>query len=327
MAKDHPDDTSAKGPGVDADQRSSQADADGAFRRQAASFRSAISSEPGSAYPPEKGRYVLYVSAICPWAHRALIVRQLLGLEEYLDVVWLHWHLGPQGWYFKDMDNSTAADPRYGFKYLRELYFLADPGYDKRFTVPVVWDTKTQTIVNNESSEILRMFNTAFDGVAPAAAALDLYPPELRAEIDELNEWVYNTVNNGVYKTGFATKQDVYQTNVDALFASLDRLETLLAGRDFLVGPGRGVLTEADVRLWVTVIRFDIAYYTLFRCNIRMIRHDYPNLHRWMRALYYDYPAFGETTFPEQIKQGYANVRENAIVPAGPLPAVLPRDA
>ncbi|KAK9459602.1 glutathione S-transferase [Lipomyces oligophaga] len=246
---------------------------------------------------------------------------KLKGLEEYVEVIWLHWELGPQGWFFKEVDNSSAKDPYYGFTYLREFYFKADPDYDKRFTVPMLWDRKYETIVNNESSEIIRIFNTGFNHLLPAdKAEIDVYPTALRPEIDEINEWIYNTVNNGVYKTGFATTQEAYDANVYPLFKSLDRLEKLLSdGREFIMG---SVLTEVDIRLFPTIVRFDAAYFTLFRCNIRMIRFGYPNLNKWFCHLYYDFPeVFMETTFPEQFRAGYATV-VNGIVPAGPEPLI-----
>lgn len=254
-------------------------------------------------------------------------MRKLKGLEEYVDVVWLHWKMGPKGWFFEAVDNSTDKDPYYGFKYLQDFYFKAKPDYDKRFTVPMLWDKKLETIVNNESSEIIRNFNTCFNAYLPLdKAKLDFYPEELRADIDAIDELIYNTVNNGVYKAGFATVQEAYEENVFTLFESLDKLEKILDDREFLIGPGKGVLTEADVRLYVTIVRFDVAYHNLFKCNIKMIRHDYPNLHRWLRHLYYDFPEeFKDTTFLEQTRNGYAAVNSGAVVPAGPLPLMVPR--
>ncbi|KAK9464308.1 glutathione S-transferase [Lipomyces arxii] len=318
-----PDDPNAKGPGVDADQRKNQADQDGKFRRQASTFRDMISlGHPH--FKPEKNRYVVYVCATCPWAHRVLLMIKLKGLEEFVSVVWLHWALGEQGWYFEPVDNSCEKDPHYGFTLLSQFYFKADKNYDKRFTVPMLWDLKYETIVNNESSEIIRMFNTAFNVVLPAdKAAIDVYPESLRPEIDKMNEWVYNTVNNGVYKAGFATTQSAYDENVYPLFRSLDRLEEILSdGREFLFG---STLTEADIRLFPTIIRFDAAYFTLFSCNIRMIRYGYPNLQRWLLHLYYDFPAiFKDTTFLEQLKKGYSTAK-TGIAPAGPIPIMMER--
>ncbi|KAK9450635.1 glutathione S-transferase [Limtongia smithiae] len=252
---------------------------------------------------------------------------KLKGLEDFISVVWLHWALGEKGWYFKEEDNSPAEDPYYGFKFLREFYFRADPGYDKRFTVPMLWDLKHETIVNNESSEIIRIFNTAFNDHLPAdKAAIDVYPEDMRGEIDEINEWVYNNINNGVYKTGFAATQEAYDENVYPLFESLDRLEELMSdGREFVLGSR---MTEVDIRLFVTLIRFDAAYFTLFRTNIRMIRYGYPRLERWLLHLFYDMPTiFQETTFIEQFKKGYATTKPDSVTPAGPLPLIMPRSS
>ncbi|KAK9367188.1 glutathione S-transferase [Lipomyces kononenkoae] len=325
MAPAYPDDKTAKGPGVDIDQRTHQADKDGKFRRQSSSFRDVISVDHPK-FRPEKGRYVLYVNSGCPWAHRTLLMRKLKGLEEIIDVVFLHWALGEKGWYFKNEGESVAKDPYYGYTLLREFYFKADPSYDKRFTVPVLWDLKHETIVNNESSEIIRIFNTAFnDLLPPAKAAIDVYPEKLRGEIDQVNEWVYNKVNNGVYKTGFATTQEAYDENVYPLFESLGRLEKMLSdGREFVMG---SKLTDVDIRLYPTIVRFDAAYFTLFRCNIKMIRYGYPNLHKWLLHLYYDLPEiFKATTFLEQLKKGYASTR-CGITPAGPIPLIMEREA
>ncbi|KAK9375641.1 glutathione S-transferase [Lipomyces chichibuensis] len=325
MAPAFPDDKTAKGPGVDADQRKEQADKDGKFRRQSSSFRDVISADH-SKFKPEKGRYVVYVVATCPWAHRALLMRKLKGLEEFIDVVWLHWALGEKGWYFKEEDNSLAKDPYYGYTLLREFYFKADPRYDKRFTVPMLWDRKYETIVNNESSEIIRIFNTAFnEQLPPEKAVIDVYPEELLTEIDEVNEWVYDKVNNGVYKTGFATTQEAYDETVYPLFESLERLDKRLSdGREFIMG---SKLTEVDIRLYPTIVRFDAAYFTLFRCNIKMIRYGYPYLHKWLLHLYYDFPEIFEgTTFLEQLKKGYASTRVG-ITPAGPIPLIMERQA
>ncbi|KAL7419700.1 S-glutathionyl-(chloro)hydroquinone reductase [Cryptotrichosporon argae] len=309
---------------------------DGSFKRQVSSFRDAI--EEGGKFPPEKGRYHLYVSLACPWAHRALIVRQLKGLESFIDVSTVHPHMLEGGWHFVTPENAAkppaaasahssetfpgaTADKVHGSGRLADVYRRADPAYDARFTVPVVWDTQTSTIVNNESSEIIRFLNTAFNAqLAGEEKALDLYPPELRAEIDALNEWVYNDVNNGVYKSGFATTQDAYEKAVRPLAKSLGRLEDLLAdGREFLVG---GKLTEADVRLYTTIVRYDPVYYVHFKCNFGLIRHDYPHLHRWLQRLYWNHPAFKDTTDFAHIKEHYyfshPHINPHRIVPFGP---------
>jgi len=224
----------------------------------------------------------------------------------------------------------STQDHINGFSYLSEVYRKAEPDYNARFTVPVLWDKKEETIVNNESSEIIRDLNTGFNDILPDGEGkkLDLYPEELRAEIDELNEWVYNDVNNGVYKTGFAAKQEVYEENFKALAKGLDRLEELLSdGREFLVG---GRLTEADIRLYTTIVRYDPVYYVHFKCNYGQIRHDFPFLHDWLRRLYWNYPAFKDTTNFEQIKEHYyyshAQISPRRIVPLGPKLDIEPLD-
>ncbi|GAA5963296.1 hypothetical protein JCM8115_000966 [Rhodotorula mucilaginosa] len=323
----------------------SWASKDGQFRRQSSTFRDSISKD--GKFKAEKGRYVLYVSLACPWAHRTLIVRKLKGLEEYLDVVVVHSFMGALGWSFyppvRDEEGGfpqtkgevgepdglaeVNGDPLFGSKFLRELYFRVDPDYSGRFTVPVLWDKQTNTIVNNESSEIIRMLNTEFNHLLPDEFAnLDLYPENLRAEIDDQNDWVYNTVNNGVYKSGFATKQDAYESNVVPLFQSLDRLEKMLdGGKKFIAGDQ---LTEADVRLFTTIIRFDPVYVGHFKCNLGTIRHDYPNLNRWCKNLYWNYDAFKSTTNFDHIKQHYymshGQINPTRIVPKGPLPPIEP---
>ncbi|GAA5851572.1 hypothetical protein JCM5353_008965 [Sporobolomyces roseus] len=323
----------------------SWASKDGEFRRQQSTFRDAI--EKNGQFPPEKGRYVLYVSLACPWAHRALIVRKLKGLEDYIDVSIVHPHMGAMGWSFyppirgeegeylktsgevgeEDGVKEVIKDPLYDSKFVRELYFKANPDYDQRFTVPIIWDKKNETIVNNESSEIIRFMNTAFnEEIDETFAKLDLYPEdkEVRKAIDDQNDWVYNKVNNGVYKSGFATTQKAYENNVIPLFESLDRLEKMLeGGKEFIAGDK---LTEADVRLYTTLIRFDCTYVSHFKCNLGTIRHNYPNLNRWMKNLYWNYPAFKETTNFEHIKMHYftshPQINPTRIIPAGPTPPI-----
>jgi len=298
---------------------------DGSFKRPDSVFRDFI--EVGGKFAPEKGRYHLYVSTGCPWATRTLIVRQLKGLEDFIDVTVVSPRLTADGWPFGDVDPFPGAqpDPLFRAKYMKELYLKANPDYTGRFTVPVVWDKKTDTIVNNESSEIIRMFNTAFNDQLPHdKASLDLYPTDLRSSIDEINQWVYDTVNNGVYRAGFATTQTAYEAAVVPLFESLDRLEKILQGKDYLVGDQ---LTEADVRLFVTIARFDVAYVGRFKCNLRTIRDGYPALHLWLRKLYWNIPAFKDTCDFKHIKTGYYTTRfdsEPYIVPMGPLPNILP---
>jgi putative glutathione S-transferase len=299
-------------------------DTDGSFKRAASSFRNVI--EKGGKFEAEKDRYHLYVSYACPWATRTLIVRRLKGLEEIIPVSVVSPRMGADGWPFANVDKFSDADvdPLYNSEHIRDLYFKADPNYSGRFTVPVLWDKKNHTVVNNESSEIIRIFNTAFNDIIPKdRAEIDIYPQGLRAEIDSINEWVYDTVNNGVYKAGFARTQEAYQKAVVPLFDSLDRLEKILTGKDYLAG---GVLTEADIRLWVTIIRFDPVYVGHFKCNIRTIRGGYPAIHSWMKKLYWNTSAFKVSTNFEHIKTHYywshPQVNPTRIVPVGPIPNI-----
>lgn len=314
-------------------------DKSGEFKRQASSFRDWISDAPDAKFPPEKGRYHLYVSYACPWAHRTLIARKLKGLEEFVSFSVVHWHMGEKGWRFPTSTDTDAAgenvvpDPLPGHEshtHLRDLYFAADASYSGRFTVPVLFDKKTNAIVNNESSEILRMFGAVFDAQLPAHhASADLYPEALRGEIDAAGEWTYDLINNGVYKSGFATTQEAYERNVNALFGALDRAEEQVkkSGGRYFFGE---TLTETDVRLFVTLIRFDPVYVQHFKCNIRDIRSGYPALHRWMRDLYWNHDAFRATTNFLHIKNHYTKshtqINPYSICPVGPLPDVLPLD-
>lgn len=321
-------------------------DKDGNFRRKDSVFRSFISRSPDAEFPAEAGRYVLYISLGCPWAHRTNIVRSLKGLEDIIQLVKVGVSLGPTLWEFNGLDGSDAKEPLYGVRYLKDLYLKADPEYEGRYSVPMIWDKQTETIVNNESSEIIRMFYTEFDDLLPAELREggprgELYPKHLRGEIDAMNEWVYDKINNGVYKSGFATSQQAYDANVYPLFEALDRIESHLSEpghQPYLFGEN---ITEADIRLFVTAIRFDVAYYSVFKCNIKMIRHDYPRIHRWLRLLYWDESertrggAFKKTSALDLYKKGYgASVAklngfplEKVILPAGPLQAILPLDA
>lgn len=236
--------------------------------------------------------------------------------------------MGKDGWPFGNIDQfpGAEADPLYNSSHVKDLYLKVEPNYAGRFTVPVLWDKKTQTIVNNESSEIIRMFNSEFNDILPAEkAALDYYPEKHRAEIDSLNEWVYDTVNNGVYRAGFASTQEAYKAAVVPLFNSLDRLETILTGKDYLIGNS---LTEADIRLWVTIIRFDPVYVGHFKCNIRTIRNGYPAIHAWMKKLYWNIDAFKSSTDFDHIKTHYywshPLINPTRIVPVGPDPNIEP---
>ncbi|MCJ1334556.1 hypothetical protein MMC10_011268 [Thelotrema lepadinum] len=309
----------------------------GHLLRQPSQFRDWVKSDPNAEFPAEKGRYVLYLNLGCPWAHRANIVHKLKGLQDVVRVVVMGYELVPGvGWTYDGKDGSAPCDPIYGFTKHSQLYYKADPNYAGRFTVPTLWDLKRETIVNNESSEIIRMFYTAFDAfIDPALrkTSRPLLPKDKLPAIDAMNEWVYDTVNNGVYKCIMASTQEAYDSSVHALFASLDRLEAHLAtkGTPYLFGDH---ITEADIRLYTTIARFDVAYYTQFKCNLGMIRYDYPKLHDWLRRLYWDKSeetnggAFGATTHFGPIKKGYAFSfgQPHRIVPAGPRVAILPLD-
>ncbi|KAJ7265903.1 glutathione S-transferase [Mycena haematopus] len=303
-----------------------KASADGTFNRLPSSFRNFI--EPGGKFAPENGRYHLYVSYACPWATRTLIARKLKGLEDIIPVTIVSPKMGASGWPFAVADAFPGAevDPLFGAQHVRDLYLRANPEYEGRFTVPLIWDKVNDTIVNNESSEIIRMFNTGFNHIIPAEkAALDLYPTEHRAEIDAINEWVYPEINNGVYRAGFATQQEAYEAAVKIVFAGLDKVEKILKGKDYLVG---GRLSEADIRLWVTIIRFDPVYVGHFKCNFNTIRAGYPEINRWMKALYWKNPAFKDSTNFTHIKTHYywshPQINGTRIVPVGPIPDIEP---
>ncbi len=284
-----------------------QSSKDGAFERENAQRRNDLPAA-------EAGRYHLYVSLACPWAHRTLIYRKLKGLENLIDVSVVSWLMGEHGWTF-DKGLGSTGDKLDGFDYLHQRYTRDDPHYTGRVTVPVLWDKQEQRIVNNESSQIIRIFNNAFDGLT--GNRLDLYPEPLRAKIDDLNERIYPAVNNGVYRAGFATSQKAYEEAFDALFAELDTLEQLLDGQRYLAGE---YLTEADIRLFTTIVRFDAVYYGHFKCNLRRIA-DYPNLSNWLRELY-QWPGVAQTVDMEHIQHHYyashKTINPNGIVPKGP---------
>lgn len=312
-------------------------DKTGEFKRQQSVFRSFISKKPGAEFPAEKGRYHLYVSYACPWAHRTLIVRKLKGLEDIVPFTAVHWHMGDKGWRFATPDEhipgeSVTPDPVHqNFTHLRDIYFGQNPGFIGRFTVPTLYDKRTNRIVNNESSEIIRMFYHEFDDLLEEPyKSVDLLPKKLEEDIDELNEWVYNDINNGVYKSGFATTQEAYEKAVHQLFKSLDRIENALVTSSTPYLLSSPTITEADVRLYTTIARFDPVYVQHFKCNIRDIRSGYPALHKWLRHLYWDVPAFKETTQWEHIKKHYTKshgqINPFGITPVGPLPDILGKE-
>ncbi|WP_325895212.1 glutathione S-transferase family protein [Grimontia sp. NTOU-MAR1] len=292
----------------------------GRFTRKAPSFRNWITKD-GSAGPSgeggfkaEPGRYHLYVSLACPWAHRTLIFRKLKGLEAMISISVVNGFMGDDGWTFLP-GNDVVEDAINDATYLHQVYTTALPDYTGRVTVPVLWDKKTGTIVSNESSEIIRMFNSAFDDVG--ALAGDYYPEALREAIDEMNDFVYPNINNGVYQAGFATTQEAYDEAVEDVFSALDKLEAHLATNRYLVG---GQLTEADWRLFTTLIRFDAVYVGHFKCSRRRIS-EYPNLSGYLRELY-QFAGVAETVNIDHIKAHYyashETVNPTRIVPIGP---------
>jgi putative glutathione S-transferase len=281
---------------------------DGTFVRPSSTFRESISV--GGRYSPAAGRYQLYVSLACPWASRATIVRKLKKLEAAVPMTIVHPDMLENGWTF-----GGEVDAVTGRRFLYEIYRDADPGFSGHATVPLLWDTETRTIVNNESSEIIRMLNRDFDEWGDSA--VDLYPDHLASEIDAVNEEIYGAVNNGVYQAGFATKEVAYHNAVWKLFEALERIEVRLADRRFLVGSR---FTEADVRLFTTAIRFDLVYYSHFKCNVRHV-WDFPNIWGWLKDVY-QLPGVAETVDFLHIKRHYYGsqtwVNPTGIVPVGP---------
>ncbi|UVE16068.1 glutathione S-transferase family protein [Pseudomonas sp. LS44] len=293
---------------------------DGRFRREDAQRRNWVSADgaPGPSgvggFRAEPGRYHLYVSLACPWAHRTLIFRKLKGLEALIDVSVVSWLMGEQGWTF-DTAHGSNGDALEELTYLHQRYTLDNPHYSGRVTVPALWDKQQNCIVSNESAEIIRMFNTAFDGLT--GNHLDLYPAHLREEIDALNARIYPAINNGVYKAGFATSQDAYEEAFVALFDELNWLENRLGEHRYLTGE---YLTEADWRLFTTLIRFDAVYHGHFKCNLKRIA-DYPNLSNWLLELY-QWPDVASTVDFEHIKHHYyashRTINPTGVVPLGP---------
>jgi glutathionyl-hydroquinone reductase len=285
------------------------------FVRPPYPFRGRITADGSSGYPAEPGRYHLYISWACPWAHRSAIVRKLLGLEEVISLSAVDPVRDGRGWAFR-VGAGYSLDPVNGFSLLREAYEATEPGYDGHISVPVLWDRRTSRIVSNNFPDITIDLDTQFGEWAEGG--IELYPEPLRAEIDAINELVYTTVNNGVYRAGFAGTQQQYHQAVTGVFDTLDQLEERLASRRYLLGDA---MTEADVRLWVTLARFDSVYYTHFKCNIRRLT-DYPNLWAYARDLY-TRPAFRETTHFDHIKRHYfmthPRINPSRIVPDGPV--------
>ncbi len=286
----------------------------GKFKRQDAAFRNWLSKDKDAEFPAEAGRYHLYVSYACPWAHRTLIFRALKGLEDMISVSVVHWRMLENGWEFAPDDG--LPDHLGNHRFMHQIYTAAKPDYTGRVTVPVLWDKKTNRIVSNESAEIIRMLNSAFDDLG--AKPGDYYPEDLRSEIDAINGRVYDDVNNGVYKSGFATAQDAYEDAVTTLFGTLDWLEDHLSTHRYLAGDR---LTEADWRLFTTLIRFDPVYHGHFKCNLKMLK-DYPNLWAYTRELY-QVPGIKQTVFFEHIKGHYYEshlmINPTGIVPKGPV--------
>tara|TARA_R110002167_G_scaffold150414_3_gene344127 strand:- start:378 stop:1361 length:984 start_codon:yes stop_codon:yes gene_type:complete len=302
---------------------------DGEYQRKESQFRNWITRD-GSAgitgrggFKAEAGRYHLYVSLACPWAHRTLIFRQLKGLEDLITVSVVHPDMHENGWSFKHDEESaklygTTGDDLYEGKFISEKYLAQDPDYSGVNSVPVLWDKKDKVIVNNESSEIIRMFNSAFNDIT--GNTLDFYPEHLRETIDRENELVYHKINNGVYKTGFATTQDAYDKNVNELFAALEHLDEKLSTQRYLTGDK---ITEADWRLWVTLVRFDSVYHTHFKCNLKLIK-EFSNIYNYMLELY-QIPNIAKTVNEAHIKRHYY-ASHLAINPYGIVPIAHKQD-
>ena len=292
----------------------------GRFVRTQTQFRSWITAD-GSAgptgqagYKAEANRYHLYVSLACPWASRTLMIRTLKGLEDMISISVVHPLMLEHGWTFEEGE-GVIGDPIFQARYLHEIYTAVKPDYTGRVTVPVLFDKKTKTIVNNESSEIIRMLNTAFDGLG--AKSGNYVPDQWLEEIDTVNDFVYHRINNGVYKAGFATKQEVYEEEVTTLFAALDQMEERLAGQDYLVG---NRLTEADIRLFTTLVRFDAVYFGHFKCNLKPLT-AYPNLWAYTKRIY-QLPGMAQTVNFDHIKRHYygshKTINPTGVIPLGP---------
>lgn len=290
-------------------------DRSGKFNRMATKFRNWITADGASGFKAEAGRYHLYVALACPWAHRTVIMRKLKGLEAAISLSIVDPLLSEKGWRFSDAPGAIP-DKVNQAQYLQEIYLKAQADYTGRVTVPVLWDRQTQTIVNNESREVIRMMDTAFGAIAQSD--LDLYPPELRQQIDQTIDAIYNPINNGVYRAGFATTQAAYEEAVTELFLALDQWEAKLEEQRYVCG---NQLTEADICLFTTLIRFDAVYHGHFKCNVKRLV-DYPNLWNYLKDLY-QYPGIRETCNLDHIKRHYymsqTAVNPTGIVPKGPI--------
>ncbi|MEX0998805.1 MAG: glutathione S-transferase family protein [Thermodesulfobacteriota bacterium] len=286
----------------------------GRFVRRESQFREWVTADGSSGFKAEPNRYHLYVSLACPWAHRTLILRKLKNLEGVISLSIVDPLMEENGWEFSDYPGSIS-DSLNGSQYLHQIYTTAKPDYTGRVTVPVLWDKEKKTIVNNESSEIILMLNSEFDELGNSTQ--DFYPPELRDEIDQINEVVYRNINNGVYKCGFATTQQAYEQAFNNLFSTLDQIENILSKKRYLVGDK---LTLTDWRLFTTLLRFDSVYYTHFKCNLRRIE-EYPHISNYLRELY-QYPGVQETVNFKHIKEHYfkshKTINPTGIVPSGP---------
>jgi putative glutathione S-transferase len=307
------------------EQLATEAGKTGEFLRAQSQFRDRITADGSSGFKAEPGRYHLYVAHACPWAHRTLIYRAVKKLNSAISVAYALPGMRDQGWMYEDNPAFPDCTPDRvnGFRYLHEAYTASDPHYTGKVTVPTLWDKKTRRIVNNESSEIIRMLNSEFDAIGGERS--DFYPKALRTEIDRINELVYATVNNGVYRCGFAKTQAAYDASYDALFATLDELEARLGRQRYLVGHQ---ITEADWRLLPTVLRFDVAYFSLFKCNRNRIA-DFPNLSNYMRELY-QVAGVAETVKPRYYVINYysiTRINPTGIIPKGtPIDLSLPHD-
>ncbi|XP_020611075.1 uncharacterized protein LOC110049612 [Orbicella faveolata] len=291
----------------------------GEFVRTPSSFRNWVTADGSSGFAAEPNRYHLYVSLACPWAHRTLIVRKLKGLEDVISFTVVDWFLGDEGWSFTDSKPKCTLDTVNGCRLLREVYQISEPGYTGRVSVPVLWDKQKKTVVNNESSEIIRMLNKEFNAFCATEEQkkLDLYPDHLKDKIEELNGWIYPNINNGVYRSGFATSQEAYDSAVKDVFNALDKVEAILSKSRYLTG---NTITEADVRLFTTLVRFDMVYVGHFKCNKKRIM-DCPNMWGYLRDLYQT-SGIGETVDPEHIQkhyqQSHLKINPYGIVAIGP---------